>query len=54
MRALALLVLLAGVAQADTVLLRFATPAPEGTAWAREGVAFQREVESATQGRVKR
>ena len=42
MRAVALLTLLAGVAHAETVVLRFATPAPEGTAWAREGYAFQR------------
>jgi TRAP-type transport system periplasmic protein len=52
-RSFALLVMIAGVAQAEPVILRFATPAPEGTPWAREGYAFRREVETATQGRVK-
>jgi TRAP-type transport system periplasmic protein len=52
-RAAALVLLLAGAAQAEPVLLRFASPAPDGTPWAREGYAFQREVETNTQGRVK-
>jgi TRAP-type C4-dicarboxylate transport system substrate-binding protein len=33
--------------------LRLATPAPEGTAWAREISAFARDVESTTSGAVK-
>jgi TRAP-type C4-dicarboxylate transport system substrate-binding protein len=47
------LLLLAGVARADQVVLRLATPAPEGSSWAREGMAFAREVAQGTNGRVK-
>jgi TRAP-type transport system periplasmic protein len=48
---LALLLLLAGAAHAET--LRFATIAPEGTAWAREVKAFSREVETLTGGALR-
>jgi TRAP-type C4-dicarboxylate transport system substrate-binding protein len=48
-----LLALAPTAAAADSVTLRIATPAPEGTAWAREGHNYAREVETATQGRVK-
>jgi TRAP-type transport system periplasmic protein len=40
-------------AHADPQVLRMATTAPDGTAWARELRAFSREVESATEGRVQ-
>jgi TRAP-type C4-dicarboxylate transport system substrate-binding protein len=43
--------LLAGTAQADA--LRFATIAPDGTAWAREVKAFSRDVESLTAGGLR-
>jgi TRAP-type C4-dicarboxylate transport system substrate-binding protein len=39
-------------AQAD-VVIRIASPAPEGTAWARAGRAIANELESTTSGRVK-
>ena len=39
-------------AHADPQVLRMATTAPDGTAWARELRAFSREVESETEGRV--
>jgi TRAP-type C4-dicarboxylate transport system substrate-binding protein len=46
--------LLAGtLAHAEPVVLRVATPAPEGSGWAREGLAFKRDVEQLTNGRVK-
>jgi TRAP-type C4-dicarboxylate transport system substrate-binding protein len=51
-RALACLLLLASVARAQTVL-RFATVAPDGTAWAHELRAFSRDVERRTEQRVK-
>jgi TRAP-type C4-dicarboxylate transport system substrate-binding protein len=39
-------------AQSETVL-RFATNAPAGTAWAREFAAFARDVEAGTKGQVR-
>ena len=43
-----------GVARAaDPVVLRMATVAPDGTAWARELRAFSRETEEQTHGRLK-
>ena len=36
-----------------TTLLRMASPAPEGTAWAREARAFARDVEALTHGSLK-
>ena len=58
-RALALLVLgLSATARAEerrpdgSILLKMASPAPEGTAWAREGRAFARDVEKLTNNRV--
>src|SRR6476659_6363188 len=52
---LALLVLLVtfGLARADEVVLRLASVAPSGTAWARELKAFARDVEAATNGAVR-
>jgi TRAP-type C4-dicarboxylate transport system substrate-binding protein len=41
------------VAAEPQVLLRFGTPAPEGTAWARETHALSRAVEAGTNGTVK-
>lgn len=55
MRSAALLVWLALVprpAAAVPVVLRIATAAPDGTAWAREFRAFGRELETRTQGNV--
>jgi TRAP-type transport system periplasmic protein len=40
-------------AYADTVTLRMATIAPEGTAWARELAAFAREIDANTHGAVR-
>jgi TRAP-type C4-dicarboxylate transport system substrate-binding protein len=37
----------------EPVVLRAATVAPEGSGWAREGLAFIREVEALTHGRVR-
>ncbi len=37
----------------EPVTLRVATVAPEGSAWAREGQAFARDVERVTDGRVR-
>ena len=48
-----LLLLTCGFAQADPTVLRLGTVAPEGSAWAREGQAFARDVERLTEGRVK-
>jgi TRAP-type C4-dicarboxylate transport system substrate-binding protein len=45
------LLLLPAAVRADTVL-RFASMAPEGTAWARELKAFARDVETASDGEV--
>jgi TRAP-type C4-dicarboxylate transport system substrate-binding protein len=50
-RSLALLLALASASSAET--LRFATIAPEGTAWAREAHAFAREVETLTGGALR-
>jgi TRAP-type C4-dicarboxylate transport system substrate-binding protein len=49
--ALACLTVCNGAARAET--LRFATIAPEGTAWARELNAFARDVETHTNGAVR-
>jgi TRAP-type C4-dicarboxylate transport system substrate-binding protein len=40
-------------ARAQVTTLRIASPAPPGTAWAREGTAFSREVERLTHGTLK-
>jgi TRAP-type C4-dicarboxylate transport system substrate-binding protein len=40
-------------AAADPHVIRMATPAPEGTAWAREANAISREVDAATHGELK-
>jgi TRAP-type C4-dicarboxylate transport system substrate-binding protein len=53
MRALAITLLSFGVARADPVTLRLATAVPEGTAWARVGMAFARDVEALTHGEVR-
>ena len=46
--------LFAGGARADeATVIRFATVAPQGSSWAREGLAFARDVEQRTNGRVK-
>lgn len=39
-------------AAADPIVLRMATEAPRGTAWAREGVAYQRDIAELTHGQV--
>jgi TRAP-type C4-dicarboxylate transport system substrate-binding protein len=44
---------LAPSAAADPIVLRMATPAPDGTAWARELKAFSREVAATTDGAVQ-
>lgn len=50
---LACLILLAGAAHADGPrVLRLATQAPDGTAWARELKAFAREVQTTSDGQV--
>jgi TRAP-type C4-dicarboxylate transport system substrate-binding protein len=43
---------IATTAGADPVVLRMATVAPDGTAWAREAKAFAREVQAETKGAV--
>lgn len=44
----------AGAAHADpSVLLRFASEAPQGTAWAREGQALERDIADLTHGQVR-
>jgi TRAP-type C4-dicarboxylate transport system substrate-binding protein len=40
-------------AHADPTVIRFASPAPEGTSWAREGHAFARAVDQQTNGAIK-
>ncbi|HEY2745071.1 MAG TPA: TRAP transporter substrate-binding protein DctP [Polyangia bacterium] len=40
-------------AEGAPVLLRMATAAPEGTAWAREGHSFERDVAELTHGQVR-
>jgi TRAP-type C4-dicarboxylate transport system substrate-binding protein len=52
-RSFLLLALLTRVAFADPTLLKFATPAPDGTGWARELRAFASHVEEQTHGAVK-
>ena len=53
-RALVLsLLLVSGTASAEPVLLRMASLAPEGTAWAREMKAFSRDIEVSTHGAVR-
>ena len=52
MRALLLVLIFSSVAQAEPTLLRMASIAPDGTAWARELRAFARETEVVTGGRV--
>jgi TRAP-type C4-dicarboxylate transport system substrate-binding protein len=47
------LVLTAGLARAEPVVLRLASAVPEGTAWARVGRAFARDVEKLTRGEVR-
>src|SRR3954468_6436125 len=46
-------VCVAVTAHAEPVVLRFATTAPDGTAWARELKAAARDVEIQTHGQVK-
>jgi TRAP-type C4-dicarboxylate transport system substrate-binding protein len=53
MRAIAIIALMAGSANADPVTLRLASAVPEGTAWARVGMAFARDVEQLTHGEVR-
>ncbi|HEX4461609.1 MAG TPA: TRAP transporter substrate-binding protein DctP, partial [Polyangia bacterium] len=36
-----------------TVVLRFASEAPQGTAWAREGQALERDIAELTHGQVR-
>ncbi len=51
--ALAVLTAAATAARAESITLRLATIAPEGTAWARELKAYARDVESGTDGAVR-
>lgn len=50
---LGLILLGTNVAADEPTIIRFGTVAPEGSAWAREGLAFARDVEQRTEGRVK-
>jgi TRAP-type transport system periplasmic protein len=55
-RRLALLIVLltaGSAAQADPIVLRMATVAPAGTAWAREGQAYERDIAELTHGQVR-
>jgi TRAP-type C4-dicarboxylate transport system substrate-binding protein len=52
-RGLLLVALLSSVAYGDPQVVRLATIAPEGTAWAREMQAFARDVDAGTAGRVR-
>jgi TRAP-type C4-dicarboxylate transport system substrate-binding protein len=52
-RSLIALALAASAAHADPQVLRIATVAPDGTAWARDLKGFARDVEQATQGKVR-
>jgi TRAP-type transport system periplasmic protein len=45
--------LVASVAHAQPVVLRMGTAAPEGTAWAREGHSFERDIAELTHGQVR-
>jgi TRAP-type C4-dicarboxylate transport system substrate-binding protein len=47
------LTLLAATAHAEPRTLRIATIVPDGTAWAREGRAFARDVETLSHGKVR-
>lgn len=49
----AIALLAAPPAHAEPIVLRVASPAPEGTAWAREGKAWARDLESLTDGALK-
>jgi TRAP-type C4-dicarboxylate transport system substrate-binding protein len=49
----ALLVFSCSTAVADPIILRMATVAPEGTLWAREMHTHARDLEAATNGRIK-
>ncbi|MDB4970577.1 MAG: TRAP-type C4-dicarboxylate transport system, substrate-binding protein [Myxococcales bacterium] len=51
--AAALSLAVGAVAQAEPVVLRMATAAPPGTAWAREAKAFERDIEELTHGQVR-
>ena len=42
-----------GLANADPVVLRMASPAPPGTGWAREAKAFERDIAELTKGQVR-
>jgi TRAP-type C4-dicarboxylate transport system substrate-binding protein len=54
MRVALLAALLFAAAPAEAqVVLRLASSVPEGTAWAREGMAFARDVEALTHGEVR-
>jgi TRAP-type C4-dicarboxylate transport system substrate-binding protein len=48
-----LLLLVCAAAHAEPVLLRMATPAPPGTAWAREGLPMERDIAELTGGQVR-
>lgn len=47
------ILVLTTTARAEGVLLRMATPAPPGTAWARVGSSFERDIAELTGGRVR-
>jgi TRAP-type transport system periplasmic protein len=53
-RSLALLFVICTIsrAEADAIVLRMATVAPAGTAWAREGVAYERDIAALTHDQV--
>jgi TRAP-type C4-dicarboxylate transport system substrate-binding protein len=42
-----------GAAHGESIVLRMATPAPEGTGWAREAHSFERDIAQLTQGQVR-
>ena len=52
-RGLAVLLLWSSAAYADPIVLRMATPAPDGTEWAREGRSQERDIEELTHGQVR-
>jgi len=45
--------IVSSTARAQPIVLRMATAAPDGTAWAREGHAFERDIAELTRGRVR-
>jgi TRAP-type C4-dicarboxylate transport system substrate-binding protein len=49
----ALIAAASATAAADPVVLRLASAVPDGTAWAREGKAFARDVEAQTAGQLR-